>query len=61
MGTGYWVAMAVGLLLFGLTLGSGYYGWGLTSDAQAMARSRTVRAGGLHLRHHYGGGPGFGK
>jgi hypothetical protein len=47
--------------LFVLVALASYYGWGLTSDAQAMALAQSVRTGGLHSRSHYGGGPGFGK
>jgi hypothetical protein len=50
--------LLIALLLVGL---ASYFGWGLTSDAQAMAMARSVRGGSLHTRQYYGGGPGYGK
>ena len=61
MTLGYWIAsgmLVVALLIVGL---ASYFGWGLTSDAQALAKAKSVRAGSLHTRSHFGGGPGFGK
>lgn len=57
----YQIASGAMVLLFLLVAAASYYGWGLTSDAEAKARSRSVRAGSLHTRTYYGGGPGFGK
>jgi hypothetical protein len=57
----YWIAsgvLLIALLLVGL---ASYFGWGLTSDARAMAMARSVRGGSLHTRQYYGGGPGYGK
>jgi hypothetical protein len=56
-------ASGVMAALFVVTLLATYYGWGLTSDAEASAegRRRSVRAGSLHRRGFYGGGPGVGK
>jgi hypothetical protein len=61
MSLGYWIASAVLLIALVLVSMASYYGWGLTSDAAAMASARSVRGGSLHSRHYYGGGPGFGK
>ena len=41
-------------------------GWGLTSDAEALAQARrngggSVRSGSVHGRRYYGGGPSQGK
>ena len=61
MSLGYKVATGLVMLLFGWVAYSAYTGAGLTSDAEVMARNRSVRGGSLHNRHFYGGGPGFGK
>ncbi|MCS6777939.1 MAG: hypothetical protein RMJ43_13590 [Chloroherpetonaceae bacterium] len=57
----YRVATAVMVAAFVLVWLASYYGWGVPSEAQAQARSRSVRMGSLHTRTYYGGGPGFGK
>ncbi|MBI3505167.1 MAG: hypothetical protein HY059_10015 [Proteobacteria bacterium] len=41
-------AAVVGGLL--LAAGASYYGWGLESDASALAESRSVRQSSLHIR-----------
>ena len=61
MSFGYKVASGMVLVLFGWVVYASYSGAGLTSDAEAMARSRSVRGGSLHGRQYFGGGPGFGK
>ena len=61
MSLGYKIASAMVLLLFGWVVYGAYMGAGLTTDAEVMARNRSVRGGSLHSRHYYGGGPGFGK
>ena len=61
MGIGYKIASALVIGLFGWVVYGAYTGLGLTSDAQAEARSRSVRAGSLHGRTYFGGGPGSGK
>jgi len=61
MSNGYRVASWVFIILFMLVALASYLGWGLSSDAQALAQSRSVRTGSLHTRHYFGGGPGFGK
>jgi len=61
MSNGYRVASWVFITLFMLVALASYLGWGLSSDAQALAQSRSVRTGSLHTRHYFGGGPGFGK
>jgi hypothetical protein len=61
MTLGYWIASGVLLIALLLVALASHYGWGLPSDAKAMAQSRSVRTGSLHTRHYYGGGPGFGK
>ena len=60
MGIGYRIASALVIGLFGWVVYGAYTGLGLTSDAQAEARSRSVRAGSLHSRTYFGGGPGSG-
>lgn len=55
----YWLASCIAIVLLILVFLASYFGWGLSSDAQARAQS--VRTGSLHTRHYYGGGPGFGK
>lgn len=57
----YWLASGVLLIALILVGAASYYGWGLTSDAEAMAKARSVRSGSLHSRQYYGGGPGYGK
>lgn len=61
----YMAASGAVLVLFGVVAAASHLGWGLSSDAQALAQARrssgSVRSGSLHMRHHYGGGPGFGK
>ena len=57
MSSGYWWGTGVVVALYFLVLLAAYLGWGLASDE----RPRSVRSGGLHQRHIYGGGPGFGK
>lgn len=54
--TGYRWATGIVVALFLLTLTASYYGWGLSSDAEAMARARSVRTGSLHTRTFFGGG-----
>jgi hypothetical protein len=61
MTPGYRWATGLVIGLFLLVALASYYGWGVTSDAQAMAQAQSVRTGGIHSRHYYGGGPGFGK
>ena len=61
MTLGYWIASALLLVALVLVSLASYHGWGLTSDAQAMAKAKSVRAGSLHSRQYYGGGPGYGK
>jgi len=55
----YKITTLMVLALFGFTCAASYYGWGVTSDAAARARS--VRQGSLGGRTFVGGGPGFGK
>lgn len=57
----YRIATAVLIGAFVLVCLASYYGWGVPSEAQALARARSVRTGSLHARSHYGGGLGFGK
>ena len=45
MGIGYRIASALVIGLFGWVVYGAYTGLGLTLDAQAEARSRSVRAG----------------
>lgn len=54
-------ATALMVLLYIMVCLASYFGWGLQSDAQALAQARSVRTGSLHQRYYYGGGPGFGK
>ena len=63
MKAGYSVASLAMTALFFVAVVASRQGWGLTSDAQAMAQNRTqsVRSGSVHSRRYYGGGPGFGK
>lgn len=66
MSFGYIVASLVVVAMFCTALMASYQGWGLTSDARAMAqaqaRNRSVRTGSVHhFRTYSGGGPGFGK
>ena len=61
MSRGYMIASALVVGLLGWIIYAAYSGAGLTSDAEAMARNRSVRGGSLHSRNYYGGGPGFGK
>ena len=61
MTLGYWMATVVLVSLLLFVAGASYYGWGLKSDTQALAQARSVRAGSLHTRQYYGGGPGYGK
>jgi hypothetical protein len=56
---GYRIASGMMVGLLGLSLAASYFGWGLSSDASARARS--VREGSIHGRHYRGGGPGWGK
>ena len=68
---GYLAASGAVVFLLCLTSAASYYGWGLSSDAQAIAEARrssggsggggSVRTGSLHRRRYSGGGPGFGK
>ena len=63
----YIVLSLVVVALFGLAWQSSTQGWGLTSDAAALAQAQqrtgtgSVRTGSVHRRSYYGGGPGFGK
>lgn len=61
MHKGYFVACGVAIALFFVVAAASRLGWGVPSDAQALAQARSVRGGSLHTRHYYGGGPGFGK
>ena len=61
MTRGYQVASAVVVLLFVLVVFASHQGWGVPSEAQAVAQRQSVRSGSLHTRSFYGGGPGFGK
>lgn len=61
MTRGYRLATGVVIGIFVLVWCASYYGWGITSDAQALAQARSARGGSLHVRSYYGGGPGFGK
>lgn len=61
MTRGYQVASAMVVVLFVLVMVASYQGWGVASDAQALAQRQSVRGGSLHTRSFYGGGPGFGK
>ena len=53
----FWIMLG----LFLVVVAASYYGWGLTSDAQARTQARSVRQGSLHQRRYYGGGSSFGK
>jgi hypothetical protein len=61
MTRGYRWASAVVVLMGVLAVLASYQGWGVPSDAQALAQRQSVRGGSLHARSFYGGGPGFGK
>jgi hypothetical protein len=61
MSIGYKIAAALVVALFFLAFFGSYYGWGLTSDSEAKAKSRSVRSGSAGGRFFYGGGGGFGK
>ena len=63
MTAGYRWASALAIALYFVAAAASYYGWGLSSDASALAqaRGRSVRGGSLHHRSFFGGGPGFGK
>jgi len=61
MGMGYRIATGLLILTFMGAVYGAYTGAGLTSDAEAMARNRSVRGGSLHGRTYFGGGPGSGK
>ncbi len=61
MSNSYWIICWILIIVFILIAIASYLGWGLSSDAQAMAQARSVRGGSLHTRHFFGGGPGFGK
>lgn len=62
MTPGYRWLSVMAMALYFLTAAASYYGWGLSSDASALAAARrSVRGGSLHHRSFFGGGPGFGK
>jgi hypothetical protein len=56
MGTGYRIASGLMVGLFLYVAYGAYVGFGLTSDAEAMARNRSVRGGSVHGRTYFGGG-----
>jgi hypothetical protein len=63
---GYLILSGVAVVMFLLAVVASREGWGLTSDAQALAQARgnsggSVRSGSLHSRRYRGGGPGYGK
>ena len=62
----YLLASGVVVAAFCLVVVAAVNGWGLTSDAEALAQARqdtrgSVRSNSLHGRRYYGGGPGRGK
>lgn len=59
MHPGYRIASTLVFVLAFTSFAASYWGWGLPDDASIRAKS--VRQGSLRGRHHYGGGPGFGK
>jgi Na+-transporting NADH:ubiquinone oxidoreductase subunit NqrC len=64
MSIGYIIASVLMVCLFCGVVIASRQGWGLSSDAQAMAqaKARSVRTGSTHYyRSYYGGGPGHGK
>jgi hypothetical protein len=61
MTAGYKFAAGIVIGLFVLVALASFYGWGLASDAQALAQAKSMRSGGIGSRSYYGGGPGFGK
>lgn len=64
MSRGYLLPSGTVIILFFVVAAASRQGWGVRSDAQALAQAHyggSVRGGSLHMRHYYGGGPGFGK
>jgi hypothetical protein len=64
--TPYLLASGAMVAFLVLTITATRNGWGLASDAEALARARgnsggSVRTGSLHGRNYYGGGPNRGK
>ena len=64
--TPYLLASGAVIATFVVVTVASINGWGLTSDAEALAKARqntrgSVRSGSLHGRRFYGGGPSRGK
>ena len=61
-----WALRTATAAVFGLLAVAFYasvHGWGLRSDADTIARNKggSARAGSIHSRRYYGGGPRYGK
>ena len=66
MTRGYMIASGAAVFFLCFVIAASYYGWGLRSDAQAVAEAQrrsgggggSVRTGSLHTRRYYSGGSG---